>query len=135
MQHGDEAALLVEPGHQAHRGAGRGEADEISHRISARAPFLARIFADHGVVDGDLAECAHHDADGNQDQRQIVQRRGKIEERRQHERQRQRHRLQRMPVQELADGILRHRAEHIDARRDQPQRGRAPGQIGEPLGE
>src|SRR3954469_17491754 len=39
VQHGDEAALLVEPRDQADRGAGRGEADEIAHGIGARAPF------------------------------------------------------------------------------------------------
>src|SRR6185312_8059210 len=40
MQHGCEAAPLIKPRHQADRGAGGGETDEIAHRIGARAPFF-----------------------------------------------------------------------------------------------
>src|SRR5437879_5064973 len=39
LQHSDEAAALIEPGDQADGGTRCGEADEIAHRIGARAPF------------------------------------------------------------------------------------------------
>src|SRR6202522_2110389 len=71
VQHGGKSALLIEPGHEADRNTRCGKADEITHGIGARTPFLAGVFADHGVVDGDLAERAHHDADSSDDKRKV----------------------------------------------------------------
>ena len=121
MQHGGKTALVIEPRHEANRRAGRGEADEIAHRIGARAPFLAGVFADHGVVNRDLSERAHHDADRNQNQRQVRQRRRKIQERRQHKGQRQRHRLQRVMIEQFASSYMRHTEQQKELARAQLQ--------------
>src|SRR5271168_1668554 len=48
VQHGDKSALLVKPGDKADRNTGCGKANEITHGIGARTPFLAGVFADHG---------------------------------------------------------------------------------------
>src|SRR5262245_53107001 len=63
LQHSGETAAFIEPGNKADGSTCSREADEVAHRVGARAPFLRRVLADEGVVHRDLPERAHDDAD------------------------------------------------------------------------
>jgi len=70
LQHQGETAALMQPGDEADRRAGRGEAEEIARGTGAGAPLLAGIFADHRIVHRHLSEDEGDDADGGQHERQ-----------------------------------------------------------------
>src|SRR5262249_39220676 len=50
LQHSGKAAAFIEPGDEADGSAGGREADEIAHRICARAPLLRCVLTDQSVI-------------------------------------------------------------------------------------